>query len=140
MAQVTPPAATAAERVQQLISQRQILDKEDRRPGASLPSPTAAVAGGGGAKGAAASSGWAAPVSFSRLAACSVDAHRTSLRRWLDSPIVCAPLTYHNTPANAAPSTDERRSGLLEMLRHNAYCDPLSALRISVNKQALPVL
>ena len=139
-AQVTSPAATAAERVQQLISQRQILDEEDRRPGASLPSPAAAVAGGGGAKGAAASSGWSAPVSFSRASACFVDAHRTALRRWLDSPIVCAPLAYHNALANAVPSIDERRSGLLELLRHHAYCDPLEALRISIDKQALPIV
>ena len=65
-AQVTSPAVTAVERVQQFISQRQILDEEDRRPDASLPSPAAVVVGGSGAKGAAASSGWSAPVSFSR--------------------------------------------------------------------------
>ena len=47
---------------------------------------------------------------------------------------------HHNTPANVAPSIDERRSGLLELLRHHAYCDPLEALRVSVDKQPLPVL
>ena len=136
-AQVTSPAATAAERVQQLISQRQVLDEEDRRPGASLPSPAAAVASEGGAKSAAASSGWSAPVFFSRASACFVDAHRTSLRRWLDSPIACAPLAYHSAAANVIPKIDERRSGLLELLRHHAYCDPLEAPHVSVDKQAL---
>ena len=139
-AQITSPAATAAGRVQQLISQRQILDEEDRRPGASLPSPAIVVAGGGGAKGASAPSSWSAPVSYARASACFVDASRTALRRWLDSPIVCAPLAYHNTVANATPSIDERRSGLLELLRHHAYCDAQEALRVALDKQALPVI
>ena len=76
-AQIASPAATAAERVQQLISQRQILDEEDRRPGASLPSPAIVVnGGGGGAKGASAPSSWSAPVSYARASACFVDASR----------------------------------------------------------------
>ena len=106
-AQITSPAATAAERVQQLISQRQILDEEDRRPSASLPSPAAAAASRGGAKGIAALSGWSAPVSFSGASACFVDAHRTALRRWLDLPIVSAPLACHTAAANVVPSIDE---------------------------------
>ena len=92
-AQVTSLAATLAERVQQLISQRQILDEEDRRPGASLSAPAAVVAGGGGAKSAVASSGCAAPVSPTRAPRfasstrtaprfVAVSTHRSPVRRW----------------------------------------------------------
>ena len=80
-AQITSPAATAAGRVQQLISQRQILDEEDRRPGASLPSPAIVVAGGGGAKGASASSGWSAPVSYALVDRRSRVRHRVVIRQ-----------------------------------------------------------
>ena len=141
---VASPADTAAERVQQLVSQQQTLEEEDRHPGASMPTSNPATSGGGSSKGSGASSGWAAPVSFSRASACFVDAHRTALRRWLESPIVTAPLALKPTPLNAAPdhvpSIDEQRSGLLDLLRHYDYSDPLEALRVAIDKQALPVL
>ena len=111
-----------------------------RKKEPSLPSPAIVVAGGSGVKGASASSSWSAPVSYARVSACFVDASRTALRRWLDSPIVCAPLAYHSTVANATPPIDERRSGLLELLRHHAYCDAQEALRVALDKQALPVI
>ena len=47
---------------------------------------------------------------------------------------------YHTTAANVVPSIDERRSGLLELLRHHAHCDTLEALHVSIDKQALPVV
>ena len=136
-AHIAAPAATAAERVQQLISQRQILDEEDRRPGASLPSPAAAIAGGGGAKTAAASAGWVAPVSFSRGSVCFVDAHRIALRRWLESPIVSgAACISHN--ASQRCSSDRRAAQRAP--RAAAASRLLRAARGSprVNRQAGP--